>query len=119
MEEGRYLGAVGVRRDCGGVIRCLFGRNIRCVLVFYGLYSYLLQVVADNGQEIGSQLVEQFGKTRDGASNLQQAVAQLVLVLRGIYADCRQMLCRCQTADGGGRGGGVVVFTMGKALAVL
>ena len=60
------------------------------MLVFYGLYSYLPQVVADNGQEIGSQLVEQFGKTRDGASNLQQAVAQLVLVLRGIYADCRQ-----------------------------
>ena len=78
-----------------GVIGCLFGRNIQYLLVFYGLYSYLPQAVEDNGQEVGSQLVEQFGKTKDGASNLQQAVAQLVLVLRGIYADCRQVLSRC------------------------
>ena len=55
-----------------GVIGCLFGRNIQYLLVFYGLYSYLPQAVEDN------------------ETIAQQAVAQLVLVLRGIYADCRQ-----------------------------
>ena len=58
-----------------GVIGCLFGRNIRCLLVFYGLYSYLPQVVADNGQEVGSELGEQFCKTKCVASKVSWIMA--------------------------------------------
>ena len=92
MEEGRYLGVAGGRRDCGVLLGVCLGGISGVCLSFTGCTAIFHKLWKIAVQEIGSQLGEQFCKTRDVASNLQQAVAQLVLVLRGIYADCRQVL---------------------------